>query len=286
MIWLSPRDAGALIDDAIAMYRANARPILAAASLFVFPMALLVGIGQDFVLRGIVEEALAGSDTTAAPPLGIGMAYATAAAGAQLMFFGRAYLDSAILAAFPQMLHGQVSELVAFVKGGLRRYGWYLLTGYLVSIVVAIAAVASFFALLAGGLVVWTLLSLAGVIAVLEDARPMEAIRRSYVLVRRHFWRVLGYLVILSILVALFEGAVASPLVVRQIVVTLQNPDAVFQPTSFVWKVVEGLVLAVAMTLVAPITPLALAHLYTDLRVRSEGMDIIVRARAISALGT
>jgi hypothetical protein len=279
----SPRNVGTLIDDAIATYRANAGPILIAASLFVFPMALLVGVGQDFFLRGFVEETLIGTDPTAAPSFGMFAGYAAMAAGAQLMFFGRAYLDSAILAAFPQMLYGRVSDRAAFLKGGLPRYGWYLLTGYLVSLLASLAAVASFVVLFAGGIVVWTLLSLAAVIAVLENANTVQAIQRSYVLTKPHFWRVLGYLVILSVLVGLFEGAIASPLIVRQIVVAVQNPDAVFQQTSLVWKIVEGLVLAAAMTLVAPIMPLALAHLYTDLRARSEGMDLIVRAREIAA---
>lgn len=282
---LRPRDVGVLIDDAIATYRANARPILLAAVLSVFPAALLVGLGQDFYLRGLFESIVAGSASGGPATIGFDMlaGYAASASGAWLMVLGRAYLDATVLAAFPQMLGGRVSDNKAFLKAGLTRYGWYLLTSYLVQMLVSIAAVVSFFALFAGGIVVWALLSLAAAITVLERANTADAIRRSYELVKRHFWRALGYLVIVTTLVTLFEGALASPLIIRQIVVAAQNPDAVFQQTPLVWKIVEGLVLGAAMTLVAPIMPLALASLYTDLRARSEGMDLIVRAREIAA---
>lgn len=282
---LRPRDVGVLIDDAIATYRANARPILLAAAISVFPAALLVGLGQDFYLRGLFESIVAGSASDAPATFGFDMlaGYAVSASGAWLMVLGRAYLDATILAAFPQMLDGSVSDNKAFLKAGLPRYGWYLLTSYLVQMLVSIAAVVSFFALFAGGIVVWALLSLAAAITVLERANTADAIRRSYELVKRHFWRALGYLVIVTTLVTLFEGALASPLIIRQIVVAAQNPDAVFQQTPLVWKIVEGLVLGAAMTLVAPIMPLALASLYADLRARSEGMDLIVRAREIAA---
>lgn len=282
---LRPRDMGVLIDDAIAMYRANARPILLAAVLSVFPAALLVGLGQDFYLRGLFESIVAGSASGGPATFGFDMlaGYAVSASGAWLMVLGRAYLDATVLAAFPQMLGGRVSDNKAFLKAGLPRYGWYLLTSYLVQVLVSIAAVVSFFALFAGGIAAWTLLSLAAAVTVLERANTADAIRRSYELVKRHFWRALGYLVIVTTLVTLFEGALASPLIIRQIVVAAQNPDAVFQQTPLVWKIVEGLVLGAAMTLVAPIMPLALASLYADLRARSEGMDLIVRAREIAA---
>ncbi|MBC7266751.1 MAG: hypothetical protein H5T75_07260 [Coriobacteriia bacterium] len=282
---LRPRDIGELIDDAIATYRANARPILFAAALVVFPAALLAGLGQEFYVRGFFESIVAGSGSTTAPSPGFDVlaGYAATVAGGWLLLLGRAYLDSAILAAYPQMLRGRVSDEKAFLKAGLSRWGWYLLTAYLVQMIVSLAAVASFFALFAGGLAAWALLSLAATVTVLERANTAQAIQRSYALVKRHFWRTLGYLAIVTTLVALFEGALASPLIVRQIVVAAQNPDAVFQQTPLVWKIVEGLVLGAAMTLVAPIMPLALASLYADLRARSEGMDLIVRAREIAA---
>ncbi len=281
---LRARPIGVLIDDALAMYRANARPILLAAALSVFPAALFVGLGQEFYLRGFFETIVAARDTAmATPSFSVLLGYAAMSLGLWLMLFGRAYLDVTVLAAAPQMLHGRVTDARAFLKGGLRRYGWYLLTGWLVQVAAQLAAFASFFALFAGGLVLWTFWSLAAPITVLENANTSEGIRRSFELVKPHFWRVLRFLVLLTVLVGLFEGAVASPLIVRQVVVAAQNPEAIFYQTPVAWKIVEGLVLAASMTFVAPITSLAFFVLYIDLRTRSEGIDLIMRARRLAA---
>lgn len=281
---LGARRLGVLIDDALAAYRANARPILLAAALGVFPAALFVGLGQEFYLRGFFEAIVAARDTSMdAPTFGVLLGYAAMSLGLWLMLFGRAYLDVTVLAAAPQMLYGRIADVKAFLKGGLRRYGWYLLTSWLVQIAVQVAAFASFFVLFAGGLVLWTFWSLAAPITVLENANTAEGLRRSFELVKPHFWRVLGFLVLLTVLVGLFEGAIASPLIVRQVVVAAQNPDAIFYQTPVAWKIVEGLVLAASITFVAPVTSLAMFMLYIDLRVRSEGIDLIMRARRLAA---
>lgn len=281
---LKPRPIGVLIDDALALYRANARPILLASLVGVFPAALLVGLGQEFYFRGLLEAIASRSDAFGdALPFEVFLGYAATNLGLWLMLFGRAYLDVTVLAAAPQILHGRIADVKGFLKGGLRRYGWYLLTSWLVQIAVQVAALASFFALFAGGLVLWVLWSLAAPITVLEAANTVEGVRRSSGLVKLHFWRTLGFLLLLAVLVGLFEGAIASPLIVRQVIVAVQNPEAVFHQTPLAWKMVEGLVLAAAITLVAPISSLALFVLYTDLRARSEGLDLIMRARALAA---
>ncbi|MCX8007964.1 MAG: hypothetical protein N3B11_07655 [Coriobacteriia bacterium] len=278
-----PRGTGALIDDAIAMYRANARPILLAALVSVFPAALLVGIGQELYLRTFFEVVAASPGVSGpALPYEVLLGYGAVMAGAWLMLFGRAYLDTCVIAAAPRMMQQRVTDVRTFLKEGLPRYGWYLLTSWLVGILVQIAAVLSFVALFLGGLVAWALLSLAAAISVLERVDTAKAIKRSVELARPHLGRILRLVVFVALLTTLFEGALASPLIVRQIVAAVQNPEAVFQQTPLAWKIVEGIVLAGAMTLVAPFAPLATFALYTDVRARSEGMDIIIRARRLA----
>lgn len=279
-----PRPVGVLIDDAIELYRANARPILLAALVGVLPAALLVGLGQEFYFRGFLEAMASGSnDFTGLPTFEVFLAYAATNLGLWLMLFGRTYLDVTVLAAAPQMLFGRVADTKAFLKGGLRRYGWYLLTSWLVQIVAQIAAIVSFFALFAGGVVLWVLLALAAPITVLERANVADGVRRSYELVKPHFWRAVRFLLLLTVLTGLFEGAIASPLIVRQVIVVAQNPEAIFHQTPLGWKIVEGILLAAAITFVSPIASLGLFTLYVDLRERAEGMDLIIRARRLAA---
>ena len=70
------------------------------------------------------------------------------------------------------------------------------------------------------------------------------------------------------------QTAITSPTLIRQLVASIQNPEAVFQPLSVGWKVFEGLLSATAVTLVLPFASFAWLSFYLDLRARREGMDI------------
>ncbi len=282
-----PRNIGAILDDAIALYRANYKQLLYVSAIAVFPAALLAGLAQDFYLRGFTEMTAASATSSSAAPSDaflatMAISYMVMYLASQVLVFGRAYLASSVLRAAPGMLYTPAESGKAVLKGGLRRYGWYLLTTYAVNMLVGIALIVSFFVLGAAGIAVWVALSLAGVIVVVEDANLIVAFKRSAALVKGNVWRVIGYLLLVGALMTAFEGAIGSPVIIRQIVASLQNPDAIFQPLSIGWKVAEGLTLGLAIALPAPFVPLALFSLYLDLRSRSEGMDIIVRARELT----
>ncbi len=282
-----PRNIGTVLDDALALFRASYRQLLYVSAIAVFPVALLSGLAQDFYLRGFTELAGSAAATSGATPPDAFLAtmaasYLVMAAAGQVLVLGRAYLASSVLTAAPGMLYAPAESGKAVLKGGLRRFGWYLLTTYAVNLLIGVAVVASFFVLGAGGLAVWVAFSLAGVIAVVENANPIVAVKRSVALVKGNVWRVIGYLLLVAALTAAFQGALGSPVIIRQILAGAQNPDAIFQPLSIPWKVAEGLALGLAITLPAAFTPLALFSLYLDLRSRNEGMDIIMRARELT----
>jgi len=267
------------------MYRGSYKQLLFVSAIFVFPAALIAGLGQDFYLRGFTE--LIGSPASTAEPSEalfntMMISYLVMGVAAQVLALGRAYLDSSVLRAAPGMLYAPAESGKSVLKGGLARFGWYLLVVIVVQMIVGAAAVASFFVLGAAALAAWAALSLAGVIVVVEDANLVVAIQRSMALVKGSYWRVIGYLLLVSALTAAFEGAIGSPAIIRQLVASLQNPEAVFQPLSIPWKVFEGLTLGIAIALPAPFIPLAMFSLYLDLRSRKEGMDIIVRARELT----
>lgn len=276
-----PKNIGSVLDDALALFRANAKPLLIAAAFTVLPAALLMGLGQDFYYRGIFE----GSLGTAAPPdtllVSMLVSYAVIYLSSVLLMFGEAYLSSSILTGATGMLHTRVEGAKPLLRAGFARFGWYLLAEFIVGIAVSIAMVATFFLLGAGGLVLYVYLSLTAVIVVVERPTLPDAFRRSRELVKGNFWRVLGYLALVWFLMAAFQGALGSPVIIRQIVASAQNPEAIFQPVSLIWKVLEGLTLGFAIALPAPFAPLATFALYLDLRARNEGMDLVIRAREL-----
>jgi len=117
-----------------------------------------------------------------------------------------------------------------------------------------------------------------------EQTDPVSALSRSFALVRGSFWRVAGYLVLMFGLSTAFQGAIASPAALGQLVPALgaSDPLTALLDVPVWWRVVEGLSFGAASALTAPFTALALFHLYIDLRARKEGMDLVVRARELA----
>lgn len=268
------------------MFRGSYKQLLFVSAITVFPAALIAGLAQDFYMRGLME--LVGSVDVSAdgPPAAfmntMTISYVVLAAASQLLVFGRTYLESSVLRSAPGMLYVPAESGKAVLKSGMARWGWYLLVYWLVNMIVGISAAFSFFLLGAVGIFFWVALSMAGVVCVVEEINPIAAITRSMALVKGSAWRVLGYMLLVSALTAAFEGAIGSPVIIRQIIESVQNPEAVFQPLSLGWKVAEGLTLGLAIALPAPFIPLAMFSMYLDLRSRKEGMDIIVRARELT----
>jgi hypothetical protein len=79
------------------------------------------------------------------------------------------------------------------------------------------------------------------------------------------------------------EGALASPIVLRSIVSTLQDPASLATQVPVAWRVFEGLVTAASMVLVLPFVELTWFVCYLDLRARNEGLDLLMRAQELAA---
>jgi hypothetical protein len=122
----------------------------------------------------------------------------------------------------------------------------------------------------------WALLSLAAVAVVLERTRPVMAIRRSWQLVRASFWRVLGILLVTALVYFVAAEVLALPFVVAQTAMAgLAAPGVSALPIGIV---AVGAILAGGVTrpFLAGVTVLV----YCDIRMRREGLDLVLRASA------
>ena len=119
-----------------------------------------------------------------------------------------------------------------------------------------------FFAVLA---VIWLVLSysLAYVVVVVEGAGPVNALRRSFRLVRGRFWRVFGTLIL---------AAIISGLVAQVAVVPFSIPGDIFGDWLGLVFTTIGAVIAAVIT--TPLSANAQTLLYYDGRVRAEGYDL------------
>jgi hypothetical protein len=286
----APRTIGAALDDTVHLYRRNFKTLATAAACTVFPVALAIGLAQDFYYRGYFQAIFATVDDPEAfvgMPVGVLIAYSVILAASSLLFFVRAYFDTAVLASAPGFATGAAPGARDVLRGGFKRWGWYLLAQLLVSMVTTIATFATFFLLGAGGLVAAVFVTFTGVITVVEGIDPVAAMRRSLALVRGSFWRVSGYLILMFALTTAFQGAIASPAALGQLIPVLGASDALgaLLDAPVWWRVLEGLSFGAAAALTAPFTTLALFHLYLDVRSRKEGMDLVVRARELVRTG-
>ncbi len=104
-------------------------------------------------------------------------------------------------------------------------------------------------------------LVLSPVAAVLGSAGAAVAVRESWGVTRRHFWRVLGFIVLNVLLTQTVTAVVAAPLGV----IVSENPEA-FSGAAVIGGAVTS---AVAVTLTAPFTACVTALLFLDLRDRN-----------------
>jgi hypothetical protein len=104
-----------------------------------------------------------------------------------------------------------------------------------------------------------------------EGIGPVKALGRTWNLTRENWWRTLGIVIIVWIMVALINSAIGFLFTGIAALIPGLGDD-----------IRAGLVLTVAtlvQALVGAITPIAITMLYLDLRVRKEGLDLDQLAR-------
>ena len=136
-------------------------------------------------------------------------------------------------------------------------------------------------------LVVWVSvrLAFAAPALLLEDLGVVAAIRRSWRLVDRSWWRVLGVLLDMTIIASVINGLLQAPFsIIGTILAAVAAPDSPSSATSAVLisTVITNIGGVVASTVTAPFAAAVTALLYIDLRIRREGLDVAL-ARAAEA---
>lgn len=122
-------------------------------------------------------------------------------------------------------------------------------------------------------------LSLASAALILENIGVIEAIRRSWALTRGYFWKVLGTLLLATIITVAATG-ILSGVTGTLVGLTAALTSGGALPTVGAVSVFIGSVLD---ALVLPFSASVTALVYIDLRMRQEGLDVELR-QAVGAL--
>ncbi len=184
--------------------------------------------------------------------------------------------------------------VVAVVLGGIYVGGLFLMVSVAATQSGAMAAVAAILALLLMLLLLIVAVIVFAMIAlrflfvtqavVLEDHGPLGALRRSWQLIRGSFWRVLGIVVLLMILVQI---VVWIPMMIMTMVLSFTFGNAADPLQNYLLRQsITVLTSYAAQILVLPVYLSAYTLLYYDLRVRREGYDLQLRAAHVANLNT
>jgi hypothetical protein len=180
----------------------------------------------------------------------------------------------AIYRAATSLAAGNVETIGSVLAGTARRYfavfGVVILAG-----LVALGSIG----ILTIPVVIWVLIrwSVATPALFAEGVGPVKAVGRSWNLVRDNWWRTVGIVIIVAIMVSLIQSALGVLFTGIAAVVPGLSDD--------VRAGLETTVATLVDALVSAITPIAITMLYLDLRVRKEGLDLDQLAR-LAAPGT
>lgn len=118
------------------------------------------------------------------------------------------------------------------------------------------------------------MLTFAPVAIVLEHASVPDAIRRSFVLARNHFWRILGVRALAALVAGVISAAVAVPFGILSALLSAGEESG---QMALVSAVVAAVGSAIGQIITAPFSAGVVVLLYVDARIRSEAFDLALQ---------
>ena len=293
---LRPLGLGELLDGAVSIIRRYPKPTLGLSAVIA-----LVATVINTVFAVALQDAFTAATPTNDASQNFGVAFSagatTGGAGGLVSFLAGLVLTGVMTAVVGRAVLGRdmtLGEAWQQVRPQLLRLlGLSLLTGLLILIAVAVPGIAAVaigltagpaglviaiplgIAGLAAGAYVYVRLSLAPAALVLERTRVVASMRRSGVLVRGSWWRILGILLLTTIIGTVVSGVLQVPFGIVAVV----NGNTGGTVAIVVGQIGAGL----ATCLVAPFTTGVHALLYVDRRMRAEGLDVALRSAAAEA---
>ncbi len=290
---LRPLGVGELLDGALSLIRSNPRTVLGLAAAISAVSALVQTIGLWFSLQFIdaaqpaagsaevdvtaeLTSLISGSVAQLIPAIVAGFLQVLAS-GLFIVLVGAAVLGRKLDASQTwASLRPRVLPLIGVTV--LIGLGGLLAVALMVGVIVALALGIGTWAVLPGIVIgiggaialvyVYVKLSLASPALVMEGVGVLESLKRSWVLVRRSWWRVLGILILAAIITSLLTTVVTVPIT---LIATLASGFS----ESFVPTVLAtGVATLVAGIITLPFSAAVTGLLYIDLRMRREALDI------------
>src|SRR5437867_9432984 len=239
-----PRTLGEILSEAFRIYRENAAKLMVIVAVVVVPLSFIGALLAHFVGEPTLHRV--GGTIEYSRSFGVTILALLIAAAIGVIIW--AILQAAILRGAAQATIGDPVDVEASYRWGLSRFGSVLLVALLVGIVVGVG----FILLIIPGLIFLVFLSVSEPALIVENRRGTEALKRSWNLVRGHFWHALVVILIAAILTGIVQGILA----------------AIGGHNWFVRWIFS----AIAQILTSPFSALVTVLLYLDLRARKEAL--------------
>ncbi len=305
IIPLRPLSLSDIFNGAVAYIRVNPKATLGLTTVVVVAsqlLALILSVAP-FVISGQLAPTLMGQEVSADVLLGSsisslagGVATGLSSlllSGLLTVIVGRAVFGAGIsIGEAWQRLRGRFWALVGFSV--LEVIGAILLVAIAVGLVVwigfaagAAPAVVIGIPLILGMIAVLvylgTMLTFAPAIIVLERLDIVAAIQRSFALVKRDFWRVLGIRVLAAVVAQVIAGAVSIPFSLGGEALLIGSVSVAMILIAMFLVTVGG---AIGEIITAPFSAGVVVLQYTDSRIRSEAFDLVLQTGAAYGPGS
>ncbi|MBI5737946.1 MAG: hypothetical protein HY997_18960 [Mycolicibacterium neoaurum] len=300
IIALRPLNLSDIFNGAFAYIRANPKTTLGVTTIVVLiaqSLALLLQFGP-LATSGILEPPnLTGPDPDVSVLVGSvlgGLAGGLATwismillSGLLTVIVGRAVFGSAItIGEAWQRVKGRLPALLGYTA--LESLGVVLLVAAVAGVIAVVAFVLNGWLAFAVGVplvlgtvvalaFVFTKLSFAPTLIVLERLPVIAAIERSFALVRHDFWRVFGIRLLAVLVAGLISGAVSMPFSLGSQALIIMGGSA---GTALAGLVLAAVGSSIGQILTAPFTAGVVVLQYTDRRIRSEAFDLVLQTGA------
>ncbi|BBY58069.1 DUF7847 domain-containing protein [Mycolicibacterium sarraceniae] len=302
IIPLRPLSLSEIFNGAVGYIRANPKASLGLTTVVVVitqilalvlqlgPMVAMGGevggqTGEELSAPVLIGSALSGLTTGVATFLG-----GILLSGMLTVVVARAVFGSKITVGEAwQRVRGRLLALLGFslleILAGLMLVG--VVVGVIIGIAVAgngtlaaIIGIPLVLGLIAALTYLYTVLSFTPVAIVLERKPIMASVRRSFDLVRNHFWRVIGIRLLAGLVAGVIAGAVSVPFSIAGQVMLMGETSSgpIIVATTLI--AIGG---AIGQIVTAPFTAGVAVLLYTDTRIRAEAFDLVLRIGANTA---
>jgi uncharacterized protein YybS (DUF2232 family) len=244
-----PRTLGEILSEAFRIYKENAAKLMVIVAVVVVPLSFIGALLAHFVGEPTLHRVkILGQPATIEYSRSLGVTIVALLIAAAIGVIIWAILQAAMLRGTAQATIGDPVDVEASYRWGLSRFGSVLLVAVLVGIVVGVG----FILLVIPGIIFLVFLSVSEPALIVENRRGTEALKRSWNLVRGHFWHALVVILIAAILTGIVQGILT----------------AIGGHNWFVRWIFS----AIAQVLTSPFTALVTVLLYLDLRARKEAL--------------